>query len=63
MVPYLYHKMPDSILAEEQTGQLFSNLQPLEVDPVALDEDIGKKLLAVREGETKRIVSEYRYRT
>jgi hypothetical protein len=38
-------------LTEDKTGLLFSNLKPLEVDPVALDEEVGKKLLAVRQGK------------
>jgi hypothetical protein len=38
-------------LTEDKTGLLFSNLKPLEVDPVALDDEVGKKLLAVRQGK------------
>jgi hypothetical protein len=38
-------------LAEGKTGLLFSNLKPLDIDPVALDEEVGKKLLAVRQGK------------
>jgi len=39
------------LLAENKTGLLFSKLKPLEVDPVALDEDVAKKLFAVRQGK------------
>jgi hypothetical protein len=38
-------------VAEDKTGLLFSNLKPLDVDPVALDDEVGKKLLAVRQGK------------
>jgi hypothetical protein len=38
-------------VAEDKSGLLFSNLKPLDLDPVALDDEVGKKLLAVRQGK------------